>query len=943
MQGRARNVVYVATEHNSVYAFDADSGSTSPLWSVHFGSSAPQDPDNDPDNVTTPDCFNMTPEIGITSTPVIDPIAGTMYVVAKSRDEAGGYHQRIHAIGIIDGSVRGSAEIEATVSASGASVTFDPRRQLNRPGLLLVNGVVYVAFASHCDFGEYHGWVFGFDGLTLGRAFVVTPTGGQGGVWQSGDGLAADASGNLYMVTGNGTFTADRVNLSNAVVRLVPQGGSLVPVDSFTPYNTDDLTAWDADLGSTGPLLIPGTNLLTIGSKEGRLYLLDHGNLGGFDPNGDHVVQSFQASDVPFSNNIHRAPVYWNSPAGPRLYMWAENEALKSFAFDGARIDPVPVGQSTVLAPWDAMPGGALSLSANSGAPRTGIVWAGIAQFWDATNMSVDGVLRAFDAENVSVELWNSDRASADQLGKFAKFTAPTVANGKVFVATFSNAIRVYGLRSTAPPPPGPSPFGGTPAAIPGTIQAENFDEGGEGVAYHDGSPGNNGGEYRATDVDIESASDTDGGWDVGWMSAGEWLQYTVNVAAAGTYTLEARVASEGPGGTFHVDVNGVDKTGPLTIPETGGWQSWRTVTRAGVTIGAGTQTLRIVLDASGSNGAVGNVNWLRLTAASTPGGASPYGGTPAAIPGTIQAENFDEGGEAVAYHDGSSGNDGGAYRGTDVDIESTSDAGGGWNVGWMSAGEWLQYTVSVTAAGTYTLDARVASEGSGGTFHVEVNGIDKTGPLTIPDTGGWQSWRTLTRTGVTLAAGPQALRVVLDANGGNGAVGNLNYLRLTAATGGSTPFGGTPIALPGRIDAANFDNGGEGVAYHDTSAGNEGGVYRDTDVDIEASGDVGGGFDVGWMRPGEWLQYTVTVSTAGVYTLDARIACVGAGGTFHVEANGVDITGPMSIPDTGDWQSWTTATRSVSLTAGQQTFRLIIDAAGASGHVGNVRYLQIR
>jgi hypothetical protein len=392
--------------------------------------------------------------------------------------------------------------------------------------------------------------------------------------------------------------------------------------------------------------------------------------------------------------------------------------------------------------------------------------------------MVVDGVLRAFDAEDVSVELWNSDRDSRDQLGKFAKFPAPTVANGKVFVATFSNTVRVYGLRSTTPPP----------------------------------------------------------------------------------------------------------------------------------------------------------------------AGATPYGGTPAALPGTIQAENFDDGGEGAAYHDGSSGNDGGAYRATDVDIESSSDAGGGWNVGWMSAGEWLQYTVNV-AAGTYTLDARVASEGPGGTFHVEVNGVDRTGPLVVPDTGGWQSWRTVTRTGIALTAGVQVLRVVLDADGSNGAVGNLNYLRLTpAASGGSIPFGGTPVALPGRIEAANFDAGGEGVAYHDTTAGNEGGAYRDTDVDIEASSDAGGGVDVGWMRPGEWLQYTVTVSATGVYTLDARVACPGAGATFHVEANGVDVTGPMSIPDTGDWQSWTTVTKAaVSLAAGQQTLRLIIDAAGASGRVGNVGYMQVR
>jgi hypothetical protein len=169
-------------------------------------------------------------------------------------------------------------------------------------------------------------------------------------------------------------------------------------------------------------------------------------------------------------------------------------------------------------------------------------------------------------------------------------------------------------------------------------------------------------------------------------------------------------------------------------------------------------------------------------------GGASgPYGGTPVSLPGTVQAENFDTGGASVAYSDTSSGNEGGQYRSTDVDVESTSDTGGGFDVGWVAPGEWLKYTVNVTAAGTYTIEARVASSGAGGTFHIESNGVDKTGPITIPDTGGWQTWTTVTKANVSLAAGAQVWRVVFDTTGPGGAIGNLNYLKLTTGGGRHT------------------------------------------------------------------------------------------------------------------------------------------------------------
>jgi hypothetical protein len=308
----------------------------------------------------------------------------------------------------------------------------------------------------------------------------------------------------------------------------------------------------------------------------------------------------------------------------------------------------------------------------------------------------------------------------------------------------------------------------GPPPPFTRLIQAEDFDAGPNGVAYFDEDAGNNGGQYRQTDVDIERCAE--GGYNVGWIGAGEWLNYAIDAPAAGTYTVELRVASPG-GSRMHLESNGTDKTGPISIPATGGWQRWATVTRS-VTFAAGPQTLRLVFDNAGLN-----VNFVRITA-SAGGGSTPYGGVPRAVPGTVQAEDFDEGGPGVGYNDRTAGNNGGQYRATDVDIERTADSIGIYNVGWASATEWLNYTIDVAEAGTYVLTARVASPTTGGTFHVEFDGVDATGPLQVPSTGGWQVWRDVTAT-VTLQAGVQVMRVVLDTNGSTSAVGNFNYVRL--------------------------------------------------------------------------------------------------------------------------------------------------------------------
>ena len=360
----------------------------------------------------------------------------------------------------------------------------------------------------------------------------------------------------------------------------------------------------------------------------------------------------------------------------------------------------------------------------------------------------------------------------------------------------------------------GSGPFGSQPLALPGTMQAENFDNGGANVAFFDTTSGNSGGQFRNTDVDVETTTDTGGGFNVGWIAPGEWLKYSVNVGTAGAYTLEFRVAGAGGGGTLHVEgLGGTNLTGPVQIPDTGGWQNWTTVTKPNVNLTAGPQVWTVVFD-----GAIGNLNYIRVSSSGSPPPPPPPP-TATPLPGTLQAEAFDEGASGVAYLDNSPGNDGGQFRATGVDIEATSDAGGGYNVGWAFAGEWLKYTVNVGAAGTYDIEARVASAGAGGTFHIEVNGVDRTGPFTVPNTGGWQTWVTIRKTGLALAAGQQTWRLVMDTNGATTAVGNFNYIRVTASgSGGVTPPPVPEVVIYGSdVPAANLR--GNWARVSDTTA----------------------------------------------------------------------------------------------------------------------------
>lgn len=317
------------------------------------------------------------------------------------------------------------------------------------------------------------------------------------------------------------------------------------------------------------------------------------------------------------------------------------------------------------------------------------------------------------------------------------------------------------------------SPYGGTHTTLPGIVSAERFDIGGEGVAYHDTTPGNSGGAVRGEDVDLERSSS--GAYDVGWTAAGEWINYSVDVGASGSYIALLHVASPG-GGSLHLGFNGPSSVWQqIAVPATGGWQAWTTVS-VPITLGGGAQVMTVLFDTGGLN--------LEKVVVMTP---DRPGGTSARIPGVIEAENFDTGPDGVSYHDSTPGNTGGAYRATGVDIEAAS--GGGYNIGWIAPGEWLNYTADVVATGSYDALIRVASP-YGGTMHVGFNGASPVWTAVgIPVTGGWQQWVTL-RVPVTLAAGVQQLTVVFDTGGFN-----LDSIAVIPTSGGP-PATGTVVPV---------------------------------------------------------------------------------------------------------------------------------------------------
>ena len=432
----AHNVVYVATEHASVYAFDADNpASSTPLWYVNFGPSVP-----------APTTYDLVGEVGITGTPVIDLNTNTLYVVAET-NETGSPVFRLHALDITTGAEKFSGPVVISASVSGAS--FGPSKQWQRPGLLLLNGNVYIAFGSHQDLPPYQGWVLGYSASTLQQTavFCDAPNTGFGGVWQSGAGPAADANGFIYVQTGNGVMDVNTggSDYGDSVVKLDSNRG-LAPADYFSPSNQVQLGNNDLDLGASGPLLIPGTSLGLGGGKDGNLYVWNTSNLEQFHST-DQVVQEWPATKgLPSGGGgLYGGYVYYNST----LYLWSSGDTLKAFAFNGSSFNTTPVSQSTFTSASGIPANPALSVSANGTTPGTAIIWGTYPTTGLANGDATPGILRAFDASDLSHELWNSNQNQArDYSGSWSKWCPPTIASGKVYVATFDNVLNVYGLLS---------------------------------------------------------------------------------------------------------------------------------------------------------------------------------------------------------------------------------------------------------------------------------------------------------------------------------------------------------------------------------------------------------------------------------------------------------------------------------------------------------------
>jgi Domain of unknown function (DUF4214) len=468
-----RNVLFVATEHDSVYTFDADTGAV--LWHDSFINPAAGVTTVPNADVASKD---ISPEIGITATPVIDPTANTIYVEVKTKEILNGadhYVQRLHAVSVNNGSetMGGPALIAdtifdgsnytyvsgPTVNGTGAGsingkITFNALRQMDRTALTLYNGTIYMGFASHNDIGPYHGWVLGYSAqnLALVAAFNTTPNGTEGGIWESGGRIAISPQGALFLETGNGTFdtTLDAngfpiqgdygdsfiklaVDPSSSPTNQNINGWRLKAVDYFTPRNQAALDANDRDLGSGGPLLLPASvgstahPLLLVGAgKQGVIYLIDQNNMGKYHSKANDVVQTLPGGMIASS---YDTPAYYNGT----IYYVADGDVAKAFSIANGVLSASPTSESSDSY---AFPGSTPSISANGS--TGGIVW-------DIDHGSNE--LRAYSASNYSDELYTSAQAAnnRDQLGSSVKFTVPLVANGKVYVGT-SNSVVFFGL-----------------------------------------------------------------------------------------------------------------------------------------------------------------------------------------------------------------------------------------------------------------------------------------------------------------------------------------------------------------------------------------------------------------------------------------------------------------------------------------------------------------
>jgi hypothetical protein len=459
MDNQIHNIVYVATVNNSIYAFDGDNGNL--FWQKNYTAGGMRAPRNtDMTGACGGGYQDFSGNIGIVGTPVIDSAAQIIYFVARSTNGSS-FVQYLHAVNIISGNEIAGSPVIITATYPGTgdgsvnnTLSFDAQRQNQRQALILLKGMVFITWSSHCDWGPYHGWIMGYNAKTLQQQIVYndTPDGSDGGIWESGGGLAADDAGNLYAAVGNGTVGVnnDPTNLRNrgeSALKLSVTGNTLTVSSFFTPFNYADLDNNDLDFGSIGSLLIPGSNYFFSGSKDGNLFLLNKDNMGGYHTNANQVQQTISLNNV--NANEHCQACYYKGAVNEFVYVWSENDNLKAFPFN--RSTNMFDVNNTVLSPISGpsgQSGAVLSVSSNGNVAGTGILWASFANAGDAEHTVSPGILRALDASDVTRELWNSDmNIQSDYVGSYAKFSSPTIANGHIFLASFSNTVSVYGLK----------------------------------------------------------------------------------------------------------------------------------------------------------------------------------------------------------------------------------------------------------------------------------------------------------------------------------------------------------------------------------------------------------------------------------------------------------------------------------------------------------------
>ena len=442
------NVLFVATEHGTVYGVDADNGST--LWQITT-LGAGETPSDDRS------CGQVSPEIGVTSTPVIDITAGlhgTIYVVAMSKDSSANYHQRLHALDITTGMEQfgGPVDIAAKYPGTGDNnqagyVVFDPKQYKERAGLLLINHAVYTSWASHCDIRPYTGWVISYNGATLAQQSVLnlTPNGSEGAIWAAGAGPAADSNGNIYFLDANGSFDTtlnaggfpSNGDYGNAIVKLSTTNRRLAVSDYFNMYNTVNESNQDEDLGSGGAMVIPNFkdssgalhDLVVGAGKDKNIYLANRNNMGKFNPNNNSNI--YQEVSGVLGGSVFSAP----ATTSHKIYYGAVGDAIKEFSFTAnGLLNSTPTSATTTQF---GFPGATPSISGNTASSL--ILWA--------TENTAPAVLHAYNALNLSDEIYNSNQAvgGRDNFGNGNKFITPTIANGKVYVAT-TNGVGVFGL-----------------------------------------------------------------------------------------------------------------------------------------------------------------------------------------------------------------------------------------------------------------------------------------------------------------------------------------------------------------------------------------------------------------------------------------------------------------------------------------------------------------